>query len=106
MTDVSSNKRKFAFDDTGAREHKKVHLDDPRKIGIQDLHMDVGEKYLLCRTRKAFPVTQESTPQFKWFPLWCTYPRCFSKVCRTGKLAVLLLTMFSSSTFYIFSAHV
>ncbi|KAI3316907.1 Rox3-domain-containing protein [Xylariaceae sp. AK1471] len=50
MTDVSSNKRKYSFDDAGTQEHKKVHLDDPRKIGIQDLHLDVGEKYLLCRT--------------------------------------------------------
>ncbi|KAI3339872.1 Rox3-domain-containing protein [Ustulina deusta] len=49
MMDVSSNKRKYSFDDT-AHEHKKVHLEDPRKIGIQDLHLDVGEKYLLCRT--------------------------------------------------------
>ncbi|KAI0197346.1 Rox3 mediator complex subunit-domain-containing protein [Xylaria flabelliformis] len=53
MTDVSSNKRKYSFDETGVHVHKKVHLDDPRKIGIQDLHLDVGEKYLLCRTRKA-----------------------------------------------------
>jgi hypothetical protein len=53
MTDVPSNKRKYSFDDAGSREHKKVHLDDPRKISIQDLHLNVGEKYLLCRTRKA-----------------------------------------------------
>lgn len=62
MTDVSSNKRKNSFDDTAARQHKKVHLDDPRKIGIHDLHLDVGEKYLFCRTRKASLVSQESLP--------------------------------------------
>lgn len=60
MTDVSLNKRKYSFDDSGVHEHKKVHLEDPRKIGIQDLHLDVGEKYLLCRTRKAPLMSQES----------------------------------------------
>jgi hypothetical protein len=60
MMDVSSHKRKNSFDDTGVREHKKAHLEDPRKIGIQDLHLDVGEKYLLCKTRKAPLMSQES----------------------------------------------
>ncbi|KAI1121941.1 Rox3-domain-containing protein [Nemania abortiva] len=50
MMDVPSNKRKNSFDDSGTHEHKKVHLDDPRKIGIHDLHLDLGEKYLLCKT--------------------------------------------------------
>lgn len=53
MMDDFSNKRKRTFDDFGDQEQKKVHLEDPRKLGIENLHLDVGEKYLLCRTRKA-----------------------------------------------------
>lgn len=48
----SPHKRKRAFDDLGDRQQKKVHSEG-RKLGIDDLHLDVGEKYLLCRTRKA-----------------------------------------------------
>lgn len=40
-------------DDMGEQGPKKAHLQDPRRLGIEDLHMDVGEKYFLCRTRKA-----------------------------------------------------
>ncbi|CAJ2507636.1 Uu.00g088220.m01.CDS01 [Anthostomella pinea] len=50
MTDEPSHKRKYPFDDMGGHEQKKVHLEDPRRIGIENLHLDVGEKYLLCRT--------------------------------------------------------
>lgn len=54
MVDADSpNKRKRLADDTGDQEQKKVHLEDPRRLGIQDLHLDVGPKYLLLRTRKA-----------------------------------------------------
>lgn len=53
MTDDFPSKRKRASDDFGDQEQKKVHLEDPRKLGIENLHLDVGEKYLLCRTRKA-----------------------------------------------------
>ncbi len=48
----SSNKRKREVEDNGDQEQKKVHVED-RRLGIQDLHLDVGKKYLLCRTRKA-----------------------------------------------------
>lgn len=51
MTD-DSQKRKRSIEDLGEREHKKVHVEDHR-LGLEDLHLDVGEKYLLCRTRKA-----------------------------------------------------
>lgn len=46
-----SHKRKRDVDDHGDREQKKVHVE---AIGpsIEDLHLDVGKKYLLCRTRK------------------------------------------------------
>jgi len=46
-----SNKRKRDIEDGGDRDQKKVHLEDSR-LRIEDLHLDVGEKYLLCRTRK------------------------------------------------------
>lgn len=55
--DDSSNKRKRATEDNGDRDRKKAHLEDTSKLRIEDLHLDVGEKYLLCRTRKApFPL--------------------------------------------------
>jgi hypothetical protein len=47
----SSNKRKRDLEDHGDREQKKVHIEDSR-LSIEDLHLDVGKKYLLCRTRK------------------------------------------------------
>jgi hypothetical protein len=50
-SDESPHKRKRAIEDTGDREQKKVHIED-RRLGIENLHLDVGEKYLLCRTRK------------------------------------------------------
>ncbi|TPX08159.1 uncharacterized protein E0L32_001734 [Thyridium curvatum] len=49
MGDDSPQKRKRALDDLGDREQKKVHIED-RRLGIKDLHQDVGEKYLLCQT--------------------------------------------------------
>lgn len=49
--DDTPQKRKRALEDIGDREQKKVHIED-RRLGIEDLHLDVGEKYLLCRTRK------------------------------------------------------
>lgn len=47
-----SNKRKREVDDNGDQGQKKIHVED-RSLGIEDLHLDVGKKYLLCRTRKA-----------------------------------------------------
>jgi len=47
--DEISNKRKRDPEDHGDREQKKVHVEDSR-LSIEDLHLDVGEKYLLCRT--------------------------------------------------------
>ncbi|KAB5575852.1 Rox3 mediator complex subunit-domain-containing protein [Coniochaeta sp. 2T2.1] len=49
MSDDTPQKRKRALEDTGDREQKKVHIED-RRLGIENLHLDVGEKYLLCRT--------------------------------------------------------
>lgn len=47
-----NNKRKRPIDDHGDRDQKKMQTED-RRLGIENLHLDVGEKYLLCRTRKA-----------------------------------------------------
>ncbi|KAI1761303.1 Rox3-domain-containing protein [Hypoxylon sp. FL1150] len=49
IADPYSHKRKYHFDDAGDHEQKKVHLED-RRVGIENLHLDVGEKYLLCST--------------------------------------------------------
>lgn len=48
-----SSKRKRPSDDADSPGlRKKVHVED-RELGIEDLHLDVGEKYRLCKTRKA-----------------------------------------------------
>ncbi|KAI0095681.1 Rox3-domain-containing protein [Hypoxylon sp. NC0597] len=49
MIDAYSTKRKYPFDDAGDREQKKVNLEN-RRVGIENLHLDVGEKYLLRHT--------------------------------------------------------
>ncbi len=46
-----SNKRKRDIEDLGERDMKKVHTETSR-LSIEDLHLDVGAKYLICRTRK------------------------------------------------------
>jgi hypothetical protein len=51
QVDDISNKRKREAEDTGDREQKKVHVEE-RKLCIEDLHLDVGKIYQLCRTRK------------------------------------------------------
>jgi hypothetical protein len=62
--DDPSNKRKRDIEDTGDREQKKVHVEHSR-LSIEDLHLDVGEKYLLCRTRKA-PFFLNDLPFAPW----------------------------------------
>ncbi|KAF7538595.1 hypothetical protein G7054_g2768 [Neopestalotiopsis clavispora] len=62
MIDADSpNKRKRLADDTGDQEQKKAHLEDPRRLGIENLHLDVGPKYLLLRTplKPSFPRTSD-----------------------------------------------
>lgn len=61
MAEESPNKRKRSLEDDGDRDAKKVHLGDHR-LDIDDLHIDVGEKYLLCQIRKT--------------PLRCSLPLC------------------------------
>ncbi|KAK0626707.1 mediator of RNA polymerase II transcription subunit 19 [Immersiella caudata] len=49
MGEDSPQKRKRTADDLGERDQKKVQIEG-RRLGIENLHLDVGEKYLLCRT--------------------------------------------------------
>ncbi|KAH7318517.1 Rox3 mediator complex subunit-domain-containing protein [Stachybotrys elegans] len=62
MTDDTPNKRKRSVEDVGDREgnQKKPHLEE-RKLGIDDLHCDVGIKHLLCQTPhpESLPRTSE-----------------------------------------------
>ncbi|KAH8177401.1 rox3 mediator complex subunit domain-containing protein [Sarocladium implicatum] len=48
MTEDTPQKRKRSIDDTGDRDQKKMFLEE-YKLGIDDLHRDVGQKYLLCQ---------------------------------------------------------
>ena len=61
----SPHKRKRDVSDIGDRAQKKAHIEN-RMLGITDLHLDVGEKYLLCRTRKApfYPLTTPNEQPF------------------------------------------
>ncbi len=52
MTEDSPQKRKRPLEDVGDQEQKKVHIEDS-SLDIQNLHLDVGHKYLVCKTRKA-----------------------------------------------------
>lgn len=61
MGDDPSQKRKRSIDDSGERDEKKAHFEGSR-LGIEDLHLDVGEKYLLCQTRKAPSYPSPSPP--------------------------------------------
>jgi hypothetical protein len=66
ITDESPQKRKRPLDDIGERDQKKVHLDDA-KLGIEDLHLDVGYKYLLSQIRKAFPLLLPFVTRSRFF---------------------------------------
>lgn len=70
MLDADSpHKRKRFIDDMGDQEQKKVHLEDPRRLGIENLHLDVGEKYLLCRTHHAPSLPRVTEDLFAMFNL-------------------------------------
>lgn len=70
MTDADSpNKRKRQLDDMGDQEHKKTHLEDPRRLGIENLHLDVGPKYLLLRTPRSAASPRTSDDLFERFGL-------------------------------------
>ncbi|KAG6009948.1 hypothetical protein E4U21_000719 [Claviceps maximensis] len=59
MSDDSLYKRKRPLDDIGDRDHKKVHREG-KALGIEDLHLDVGEKYLLLQNPPGGPTQQPS----------------------------------------------
>lgn len=58
MADESPHKRKRPLDDVGERDQKKVQYD--HRLGIEDLHLDVGPKYMLLQRSKE--------------PICCTFP--------------------------------
>lgn len=68
--DDSSNKRKREIEDQGDREQKKAHVDNVEegRLRIGDLHVNVGKKYFLCKTRKApcFPTPSPSFGKIYW----------------------------------------
>ncbi|KAI1462289.1 Rox3-domain-containing protein [Annulohypoxylon moriforme] len=68
MTDIYSTKRKYPFDDAGDHEQKKVYLEN-RRVGIENLHLDVGEKYLLRSTPYSASYPPLSDDFFKMFDL-------------------------------------
>lgn len=68
MTDESPNKRKRALDDDGDRELKKVQLEGHR-LGIEDLHLDVGDKYLLCQIPHPEPLPRISEDLYEMYNL-------------------------------------
>lgn len=84
-----SLKRKRALEDVGEeREQKKVQIED-RRLGIENLHLDVGSKYLLCRTRKA-PFSHsrsrcQSSPLGRWAD-WRLLSSHSSIVLRLGRV--------------------
>ncbi|RDA95854.1 hypothetical protein CP533_5104 [Ophiocordyceps camponoti-saundersi (nom. inval.)] len=65
----SPHKRKRTLDDSGSgRDRKKMHRDDDDdddRMGIEDLHLDVGRKYLLCQNKypESLPPTSEDLYQ-------------------------------------------
>ncbi|RDW73514.1 hypothetical protein BP6252_07421 [Coleophoma cylindrospora] len=64
-----SHKRKRDLEDHGNQEQKKVHVEDSR-FGIDDLHIDVGPKYLLCKTPHEYV---RPNPTHDFFALYGLY---------------------------------
>ncbi|EJT77507.1 hypothetical protein, variant [Gaeumannomyces tritici R3-111a-1] len=64
----SPQKRKRTLEDGGDRDQKKAHLED-RRLGIENLHLDVGEKYLLCRSQHRTPYPRVSEDLFEAYDL-------------------------------------
>lgn len=93
MLDDSPHKRKRPLEDVGDdRELKKAHVDD-YKLAIEDLHRDVGHKYLLLQSRK--------TPSAALVSLlrpWKTGSRqLLGRFCCSEIFALLTLLSFSAS---------
>ncbi|MBE3045402.1 hypothetical protein IMZ48_23205 [Candidatus Bathyarchaeota archaeon] len=66
--DGSPHKRKRLAGDFGDQVQKKMHLDTP-PLGIEDIHVDVGEKYLLCSKPIVRPQYSTSEDLFAMFGL-------------------------------------
>ncbi|KAL8298781.1 hypothetical protein RB597_007413 [Gaeumannomyces tritici] len=64
----SPQKRKRTLEDGGDRDQKKAHLEN-RRLGIENLHLDVGEKYLLCRSQHRTPYPRVSEDLFEAYDL-------------------------------------
>lgn len=78
--DEISNKRKRDVEDNGDQAQKKAHVETGR-LSIDDLHLDVGEKYLLCRTRKTPFSTRDFLPPGQVFQTFNSSP--LQSFCRT-----------------------
>lgn len=91
MADDSPHKRKRTLDDIGDRDQKKLHLDD-FGVGIGELHIDVGEKYLLCGLCKDSHFL--SIPRDCWKHYTTVYSSLvdFLKRCLMNRLLTVLLT--------------
>ncbi|KAK5993402.1 Mediator of RNA polymerase II transcription subunit 19 [Cladobotryum mycophilum] len=69
MADDSPHKRKRPLDDIGSdRDHKKVYIDD-FKLAIEDLHRDVGPKYLLLHSPHPEALPRTSDDLYDMFDL-------------------------------------
>jgi len=68
MGDNTPHKRKRSGSDIGERDQKKIHLDTP-VMGFDDLHLEVGEKFLLCETPLQMPKYTISNDLFEMFDL-------------------------------------
>ncbi|KAM7201748.1 hypothetical protein V8F20_004709 [Naviculisporaceae sp. PSN 640] len=66
--DSPHNKRKRPVEDLGDQRPKKVQTED-RRLGIENLHLEVGEKYLLCRTPHPPAPADTSKDLFEMFGL-------------------------------------
>jgi len=65
---LTPNKRKRLMEDLGDHATKKMHLNTP-PLGIEDIHIDVGEKYLLCNRPIRAPQYSSADDLFDIFNL-------------------------------------
>lgn len=66
--ELTPNKRKRLMEDLGDQATKKIHFDTP-PLGIEDIHLDVGEKYLLCNRPIRVPQYSSADDLFELFNL-------------------------------------
>ncbi|KAH8888672.1 Rox3-domain-containing protein [Thozetella sp. PMI_491] len=68
MTDESPHKRKRPLEDVGDQEQKKVHIEESDS-DIRNLHLDVGVKYLVCKTPRPAPIPDCTQDLFERYGL-------------------------------------